>query len=256
MANPAQHGNPGWVSYENTLGDSPDIEIFCGGVNSKTSIGAALWREGHLLHFGFEQSPGEMNDIGRALLVNAIAYIARFTHDQAIACARSPFAGAGARARSSLAGWLANEAYPLDYFAGAIAPELLHGVSKTRAAYREWFTQNRAYLHPGDGSQLVLDQQAKQLAIAWDQIEMFERAIAILRAGGEDARLAGAVLARYAPEGPGSAAGADAWQAWFDANRPYLFYSEWCGYRWYIDPLAKQRRVETSGLRGPARADR
>ena len=33
------------------------------------------WRQGNLLHFGFEQSPAELNQNGRALLVNAIVYI-------------------------------------------------------------------------------------------------------------------------------------------------------------------------------------
>ena len=48
----------------------------------------------------------------------------------------------------------------------------------------------------------------------------------------------------------------DAWSGWYLAHEPYLFYSEWGGYRWYVDPLAKRRGVPTKDLRGSKRADR
>jgi hypothetical protein len=246
----------GWVSYEDTVLDSPDIEIFCGGVNDKSTIGAALWRQGHLLHFGFEQSPAQMNENGRAMLVNAIAYISHFGGDLAICRSRSPFAGGSPRARSSLEGWLKSEDYPIEFVTGYIAPELLSGVVKSRAAYLEWFTANRGWLRPGPKNQLVLDEDAKALGIAYDRPEMFDQALARLGEGKEPALRAGALLARYVPEGPGAAADAGAWREWLEENRPYLFYSEWSGYRWYVDPLAKERGIATGELSGRSRADR
>jgi hypothetical protein len=60
---------------------------------------------------------------------------------------------------------------------------------------------------------------------------------------------------RFAPDGPvGRDAGA--WSQWHAAHAPYLFFSDWGGYRWYVDPLAKKRGVPAAELRGPARADR
>ena len=59
--------------------------VICGGVNGKTPRAGAVWRQGHLLHFGFDLAPSGMNDTGRAMLVNAVAYVARFTQDRPIA---------------------------------------------------------------------------------------------------------------------------------------------------------------------------
>ena len=62
----------GWCSYYYEFADVPEAEYFCGGINEKTPRASAVWRQGNLLHFGFEQSPVELNATGRALLVNAI----------------------------------------------------------------------------------------------------------------------------------------------------------------------------------------
>src|SRR5512138_3411213 len=79
----------GLISYHNGLLDSPETEIICGAYNDKDAEGAAIWRQGHLLHFAFDLSPAEMNSTGQALLLISIAYIARFTHDRPIARTRS-----------------------------------------------------------------------------------------------------------------------------------------------------------------------
>ena len=62
-------------------------------MNHKTPTAAGLWRQGNLLHFGFDQSPAEMNDNGRQMLLNAIAYISSFSQDRPIAITPSVFAG-------------------------------------------------------------------------------------------------------------------------------------------------------------------
>src|SRR5207249_4750872 len=74
---------PGWCTYSEAF-DSPEMEVLCGGVNQKTTRAGAIWRQGNLLHFGFDLSPEEMNDRGQAMLVNGIVYIARFTEDRPI----------------------------------------------------------------------------------------------------------------------------------------------------------------------------
>ena len=75
------------------MAEAPEIEVFCGGINSKTATAAALWRQGNLLHYGFDLSPDEMNEWGKAMLGSAIRYIARFTDDRPIMETPSPFAG-------------------------------------------------------------------------------------------------------------------------------------------------------------------
>ena len=67
----------GWCTYSDHFEKNPDIEVLSGGANDKAITAAAIWRQGNLLHFGFEQSPAEMNETGRRLLLNSIAYISR-----------------------------------------------------------------------------------------------------------------------------------------------------------------------------------
>ena len=56
------------------------------------------------------------------------------------------------------------------------------------------------------------------------------------------------------PDAPGPAATAKQWSAWWKDNGAYLFFTETGGYRWYLDPLAKKRKVPTAKLRGEKRA--
>lgn len=251
---------PGWVSYDSTVVDSPDVEIMCGGINEKPSIGAALWRQGQLLHFGFDLSPHEMNDAGRALLVNSIVYISRFRAERALCVTPSAFAG-GVRARSSVAQWLANDSLPLDSALGSLSADSIAGVPRERAALKQWFDDHRDFLHPGAKGQLGVDADAQALRLPYDKIESLETAADLVAdapaadAPDSDARHARNLLERYVPEGPAAGAAPSEWRAWLDANRPFLFFSEWGGYRWYVDPLARERGVPSASLRGPARAD-
>jgi hypothetical protein len=253
----SEQWEPGWVSYEDTVDDGPEVEVICGGFNTKTPQGAAVWRQGHLLHFGFEQAPTELNQAGTDLLANAIAYIARFTEDRPIVRAPSPFAGTAPRARESLERFLAKEPL-LEWFTSALAPAAAESVTdRTLEGYRAWFARVRPFLRPGDDGLMIVDGDLQRLGLRYDEIGFFEKAMASLAAPAApgDAEAAAAALARFAPDGPGREAAATAWRTWLDENRAYLFFSEWGGYRWYVDPLAKRRGVPTADLRGAARGD-
>jgi hypothetical protein len=93
------------------------------------------------------------------------------------------------------------------------------------------------------------------LGVAFDAPDFFDKVTASQRAGGEPAARASRLLARYAPMGLQNPS-AEECAAWWTENRPYLFASDSGDYRWYIDPLAKARRVATTELRRPKRADR
>jgi hypothetical protein len=101
---------------------------------------------------------------------------------------------------------------------------------------------------------LEVDAELKSLGTSFDASDFFPKTIAALHAE-KNRTVAAAVLARYAPEGPGANASAEKWEKWWKDNSPYLFYSELGCYRWYIDPLAKKRGIPTKDLRGPLRAD-
>jgi hypothetical protein len=201
-----------------------------------------------------------MNATGRAILVNAITYISRFTEDRPIAVTPSIFGSEPVAITRRRAGYFAD----LARFPNFSMQSLTHIFSSAalksfnwhdRAAATAWFREAGPWLHPGPGNLLEVDEDAKSLGIPFDAAEMFPKAIQAMRNETNKSKAA-SLLARYAPEGPGVTASADDWEKWWKENAPYLFYSEMGGYRWYVDPLARKRGVRTKELRGPARADK
>jgi len=242
----------GWSSHYFQFADMPDVEVFSGGINEQTPRSAAFWRQGDLLHFGFEQSPAQLNAAGRAMLVNAIVYISRFTEDRPIDVCLSVFGPDRiAVSRNSLKNYLIHWQDELTNVLTTTTLASFDWHNPTNAL--AWLAAQRPWIHPNAENLLEVDAEAKALNLTFDSPEFLPKAIAALRV--EKTKTAAAtVLARYAPEGPGTDAGADAWQKWWKDNSPYLFYSELGGYRWYIDPLAKKRGIPSKDLRGPLRA--
>jgi len=250
-----QRWTPGWCTYATEFPNNPDVEFFSGGVNHKTPTAAGLWRQGNFLHFGFEQSPAEMNEQGRLLLLNSIAYISRFSEDRPIAITPSPFAGTDIRPRATPAKWLRNPEYKIDWVKGIIAPELWAKLSSmTREKMTEWFDQNQQFLHPDAEYKLEIDEDLVALGVPFDRPEFFDKSFAGLRAGGSAAERARRLLARYASAGPKEGTAVE-WAAWWQENKPYAFASDASDYCWYIDQLAKKRGVPSKELRGPKRED-
>jgi len=245
---------PGWSTHYFEFADLPDVEVFSGGINSQSPRSAALWRQGNLLHFGFQPSLAELNAAGRALLVNAVVYISRFTEDRPIDETLSVFGPEKYPAtRSRALMYLRTNPQALrEVFSMGT---LLALDWENPANVQAWFDAARPWLHPNAENLLVVDAEAEALGVTYDSPNFFPKVLAALHEE-KTKSAAEAVLARYAPEGPGVEADAAAWDKWWQANAAYLFFSELGGYRWYVDPLAKKRGVPTQDLRGPARADR
>jgi hypothetical protein len=196
-----------------------------------------------------------MNDAGDALLVNSIVYIARFTQDQAILRAPSAFSRSALRLRSATRAWLDFKDDGIEFFVGTFEPDALADVTDRSAeGLRAWFDANRSFIAPGEGGRLMIDGNLRALGVGYDNPIFFDRALEAL-SNDATSRAASEALGRYVPDGPGADAGRSEWRNWIDQHRPYLFFSEYGGYRWYIDPLAKTRGIPTVELRGPARAD-
>lgn len=245
---------PGWCTYPDGFDQNPDVEYFCGGENEKQAAAAACWRQGNLLHFGFEQSPAELNEAGRRLLLNCVAYISRFTEDRPIAVTPSVFSGQVALPRAYLDRRLRDkgDTSEIDWI---VSPNVLKALEgKSAEEVRKWYTENRAYLHPGAEAKLEVDKDARTLGIPIDTVEFFDKSVEALRNGGDAAKKAGALLAEYAPLNAPQSSSAPKWEAWLKENRAYLFFSDQGDYGWYVDPLAKKRGVPSQQLRGPARA--
>jgi len=251
-----QNWRPGWCTYAFDFPANPDIEYFCGGVNMKTSTAAGLWRQGNLLHFGFEQSPLEMNQNGRNLLLNSIAYISRFNQDRPIAQTPSPFAGRVASSRDRVVSRFAE--YKMDWLKRWIpegfAPDLAQRLdAMDQPGLVAWAKENSKYLRPDENNQLCVDDDLRSMNMTFDQPEFLVHVVELLRGSAEDQARGHRLAARYLPDMPADSAQSAA--AWLTENRPYLFASDAGIYRWYIDPLAKQRGVAWKDLRGPKRED-
>jgi hypothetical protein len=246
---------PGWCTYTYEHEDAPELEVMCGGVNSKTPRAGAVWRQGNLLHFGFEPSPEEMNQTGRDLLLNAICYISRFTEDRPIVHTPCVFVqDKRIFDRGAIGRLLANRARHLDDLKYYLSEETYRQVeNKNSQDVRAWYDRVRGYLYADADAKLAVDTEAQALGVSPASAEFLSRAIAGLhepRLAEQSRRL----LVRYAPEGPGARAAEEKWRSWVEQNRSYLFFTDGGGYRWYIDPLAKHRGVPTNQLRGEARA--
>jgi hypothetical protein len=250
----------GWCVYTYEHEQAPELEIICGGVNHKTPKAAAVFRQGNLLHFGFPPSPEQMTEAGRAMFINAICYIARFTDDRPIVRARSA-AGEPMRIldRGAIDRWVKNpnrDKRYLQWFLTKETYELLF--AKSREEIAVWYADARPYLFADAQGRLSVDEEARRYGPSPADAVFLAKAVADLgsaAAPGRDGSLAARkLLDRYVPEGPGRDAPAERWNAWLKENRPYLFFSDPGGYRWYLDPLAKRRGVPSADLRGPARA--
>jgi len=248
----------GWCTYSTYFDKNPDVEQFCGGVNHKTPTAAGLWRQGNLFHFGFQQSPREMNIHGQQLLLNSIAYIARFTEDRPIATTPSVFAGPISRSRTTPARWLkqggSRTSWALDIFEPK-TKAILEGL-ETPSEQVEWCQEHADFFFPMKEHLLGIDEDLQTMGVAFDTPEFFDRVIRDLTAAdSKTVERAQRLLDRYVPCGPGFRASADDWQEWLDVNQPYLFALDTGDYRWYIDELAKRREIPSLQLRGPLRAD-
>lgn len=251
---PSKQWQPGWCTYPDGFEQNPDIEVFCGGENEKMAAAAACWRQGNLLHFGFDQTPAELNEAGQRLLLNSIAYISHFTEDVPIAITPSPFAGPTALPRAYLDRRLRDkgDASEIDWIVAPSVVKALKGLKPDEI--RAWYKENYGYFHPSADGKIEIDQQARSFGVPIDSIAFFDRAVSSLRQGGPDAKRAAVLLASYAPLDAPMKTDAAEWEAWLAANRPYLFFSDQGDYGWYVDPLAKKRGIASQQLRGPARA--
>ena len=249
----------GWCTYSSQFEKNPDVEFFCGGVNHKTPTAAGLWRQGNLLHFGFEQSPSEMNEHGQQLLLNSIAYITRFSQDRPIVVRPSVFAGKPVtRFRSTPASWMAKGGIRVkwveDMFDETTGKELKSIESIDDKV--QWCKTHQRFFYPSEGHLMGIDQDLQAIDLGFDDPDFFTIVLADLSGTSVEAKSrASRLLKRYVPCGPGPDATTDQWTRWHDEYQPYLFAVDTGVYRWYIDELAKRRDTPSERLRGPLRSD-
>ncbi|MCB9869995.1 MAG: hypothetical protein H6837_09070 [Planctomycetes bacterium] len=245
----------GWCTLGDSL-DLPDTEILCGGRNSKGPHYAAVWRQGNLLHFGFQSRPDQMTAFGKELLVNCIHYIARFRENSPLVESSNSYDPAWIRPRF-IADRLVRQTWTAKSIPTLFDAGVLQHFDPDRAdAFRAWYRANRGFLMPSarDTKKLALDADLKAFGMGCDDPGILAALVKALETGGEGEARARRLLQRlvHRPLAKGSAPAA--WRSWLDRVGKALFFSDHGGFRWYVDPLALRRGVASADLRGPARA--
>ena len=246
----------GWCVYTYEHTQAPEMEIICGGVNGKSPMASAIWRQGFLLHFGFEPAPSQMNENGKALLINSIVYIAGFRDDRPLVRTPGPhYSRVRLLDRTAIERLVENDSRELDvYLDYFLAPSTRVATKDmTRPEVAKWYSENRSFLRADEEGNFIIDEEAREFGVPTDQHEFYESAITAIRSESDKAGLARILLQRYVPNGPGNAAKSDEWTEWYRENKEYLFFTDTGGFRWMIDALAKRRGIPSAKLCGPMR---
>lgn len=248
----------GWCTYTYEHIQAPELEIICGGINAKTPRASGIWRQGHLMHFGFEQDPNELNENGRALLANSICYISRFTEDRPIVRTPSVFySNVRLLDRAVIDRLVENEARDLDLYLNAYLSEeereLVRG--KNRQELKVWYEATRGFLRADERGKFKIDKEAQRFGIANNDAAFIPSIVDVAMDDTNRVDIAQTLRKRYVAIGPETDS-RQAWHEWWEANRDYLFFTDTGGFRWLVDPLAKKRGIPTKDLRGTARATR
>lgn len=258
VSNPDQRYPDGWCTYTYEHVQAPELELICGGVNAKTPKASAVWRQGNLLHFGFEQHPGELNENGQAILANSITYIARFTEDRPIVRTPSSFySSVRLLDRGVIDRLVKNESRDLEqylnFYLSEEERELMRG--KKRSELAAWFESVRGFVHADKRGRFKIDPDAEAFGVAIDSSDFIPALIDAMDGTEERRGLARRLRERYVAIGPDETSSI-AWQQWWTAHKDYLFSSDTGGFQWQLDSLAQKRNVPSKDLRGAARASR
>lgn len=248
----AAPGMPGWCTSSGEL-HGPEIEGMCGGVNDKQPTHAGIWRQGNLLHFGFEPSPSQYNATGKKLLLNCIAYISRFCTDRPIVREKTFVDPTGSGMPSWRLDWLltadtVDAARLAQAFAAPWQEQLM---ALDREAARAFVRQRLGALC-ADGNRFSFDANALALGVDVQKDGVLQQLAG--RLNGDQADQAEALLRRLLPDGPAVGTTPNNWRNWLQARGDALCFDPH-SHVWRLDRLAQWRGVPSAALRGPQRAD-
>lgn len=120
-------------------------------------------------------------------------------------------------------------------FVKKAAPDLYPIFGEDEAEYARYYDKNRPYFYSKPQMRgLVIDQEARALGIANNDLRLLDKAVELLAAGGDDAAVGKTILERYTLC---RFATPQEWKAWLDANRDRMFFTESGGWLWLVDTL-------------------
>ena len=241
----------GMVTDGHGFEDSPDCERISGGINSKGPRALAIGRQANLLQWGFYGAPDRMTESARRAFLNAIVYMRQFD-------GQVPLVQKTGMGRTWLLQWIESLAMMKpaelkspkpDSYAGYLLrhfPAELTRDGIDAAALRRWYEANEEFFGGGKDRGIVVDADLAALHLSNRKPEFLDWLLAALGKDPED-RKALALARRYL----GDEAGRDAAAAtrFITANRPFLFFSDTGGYRWFVDTNS-QRSKQATGKAG------
>ncbi len=221
----------GVVSRSWGFDDSPDAEILTPGYNNGKEHGAVgVGRHGNFLQWGFSAPPSQMTEAGRRFFLNCICYIHRFDGaGPLIRCQR------GDRIEPVRLASLVDQIEDVDFrqhMRKSLGEKIFDRYADDAKGLSRHFEDDYEYIYYKDGTYLI-DRQLKSLGLSSNRrIDTLESLITRLRTELEEP-VVRRLLRRYTAV---SFATPDEWQAWFEANRDRIYFSDIGGYKFRVMP--------------------
>lgn len=203
--------------------DSPDCEFLAGGETTKDVDGMAMGRCGNIFHWGFSASPAYMTESAKIVFVNTVFYMAKFNGEKSLV----------KRHRSISRKWVDEICYKkthklIDHKTGKFSTT----GDNEKDDLVKYYTENYNYFYfIGRNSTPVLDEEAKSLGIANNDVHLLEKCVGMLLEG-KDTDKALTLLKRYTEE---EFTTVKEWKKWLKKNKKKLFFTELGGYKFMVD---------------------
>lgn len=226
----AEQRTPGLVSTSAGFFDSPDCERILGGINAKAHDYIAVGRQGRFLSWGFHGHPGVMTDLGKALFLNAVHYIAGFAGDP-VEALRVQWSREMLQVSLGFLDTLDGRD-PGQFLASSFGSDVPAGIGLSTAEALAWYDDNRGYLRrtgTGHSGRYEVDADLLPLSLANDDVRLLELLATLLGERGAEGDRARRLWQRYVRRDPRDAVTE---QEWRQKHHDQLFFSDWAGYRW------------------------
>lgn len=118
-----------------------------------------------------------------------------------------------------------------DEFIREREPELYNVFGDDSEEYVRYYKKNMPYFR-AEGDGLVIDEDARSLKIANNDIRLLDKAVELLSGNENEAAIGRRILERYTLcrfQTPAE------WKAWLNANRGRMFFTEAGGWRWLVN---------------------
>jgi hypothetical protein len=217
----------GVVSFGGGYADSPDAEVLAQGYNTGKEYGdVGIGRHANFLQWGYSSPPSQMTNAGRALFLNCICYIRKF--DGKMPLVRRVSAP---RTDAIRLGLLVDLIKDKSFFGSVFPQEQVDQYQGKSAAFAKYWQDNLELVYRNKF--FLVDEELKSLGIPSNRtVAALGQMIALLK-DDKTAAKGRLLLKRYTVE---TFETPEQWQAWFDANKDRIYFSDVGGYKFRVVP--------------------